>query len=113
MNYNPIDWLSRLLIECGLTAYIERVELACHIFMGATFALIGLSLIGGDAPEWRYWLGHGIVAAYTLFMIYDELITDGHWRIIIGADLKWKDFIWDISSKLFAPIAYLVWILLR
>ena len=113
MKWNPIDLLSRLLIECGLRTYVQRVEFACHIFMGATFALIGLLLIGGDAPEWRYWLGHGIVAAYSLFMIYDELITDGHWRIFIGADIKWRDFIWDIGSKLAASIGYLLWILLR
>ena len=114
MKWNPIDLLSRLLIECGLRTYVQRVEFACHIFMGATFALVGLLLIGGDAPLWRYWLGHGIVAAYALFMLYDEIFTDGHWKVMInGIDGEGLDFLWDIGSKLAAPVGYLLWNLFR
>jgi len=40
-------------------------------------------------------------------MLYDELYVDGHWRIFFGGDPEWKDFCWDICSKLLGPAIYL------
>ena len=101
-----IGWLSKLLSKFGLTEYLSRVEFACHIFCGATFALIGTLLISCDTVLWRCWLGNGIVVAYSIYMLYDELVVDGHYRILFGGDPEWRDFLWDIGSKLAGPAVY-------
>jgi len=109
--FSPIGGLSKLLEKMGLTEYVDRVSFAAHFFTGVTFALAGALLGVCDAPMWRLWLGHGLVIAWTGYTIIDELFIDGHWRIIIGGDPEWRDFLWDIGSKLAGSAGYLIWVI--
>lgn len=88
-NYLNPNWLlSRLLEKMGIKTYLEKVELAAHIFAGSAFALAGVL--------WG-WIIPAIWAAWTLI---DEFCFD-----------KWKgsDTLWDLGSKLIAPLAFAIW----
>ena len=85
MNYLNPTWLaSRLLEKMGIKDYLGRVEFACHIFAGTTFALLGM------------WTAIG----WTVLTLIDEFVFDGY---------KGKDTWIDLASKLAGPIGYLIW----
>ena len=80
MNYlNPAWLLSRLLEWLGFETYLERVELAAHIFASLTFGLLSI--------VYSFWF----IVAWVLFTLLDEFVFDG-W--------KGEDTIVDLISKI-------------
>jgi len=89
VNYlNPVWLLSRLLEWMGFETYLERVELAAHIFASMAFAFMSLSWFWGVFPIW------------CAFILLDEFVFDG-W--------KGKDTIIDLISKI-VPGVVILWI---
>jgi len=96
INYiNPIWLVSRLLERCGITTYKARVEFAAHLLAGIVFGFAGF-----------YW-HWGFYILWSAWVLVDEFIFDGHWKIFKGQDSEWKDLIWDLCSKLFGIILFI------
>ena len=74
--------------------YIKKVELLAHI---------GWSLATGLTGLWYIWILWG------LWVLYDEFVRDGHWRLFTGEDPEWRDFLWDMCSKLIPCIVLIVY----
>jgi len=93
---NPILWLSKLLVKCGIHDYIRRVEFSAHIAWGLVFGFAGFYW------HWSFWI------FWAALVLWDEFYCDGHWRVFIGADIEWKDFLCDLGSKYVGELGFII-----
>jgi len=73
-----------------LQVYTRKVEFAAHLFTGLYLSSL-------------YWW---TLVGWAVYVLISEFYHDGHWKVFIGKDDKWKDLCWDLGSKLFGPLVY-------
>ena len=73
-------------------AYYELLQFMAHLAWGISFGIAGYCF------HWSFFI------IWALVSFYFELINDGHWKAFIGKDPEWKDFLWDIGSRMFGVI---------
>ena len=91
-----VGWFSKLLEKCGIDTYVKRCEFSAHIAWGLAFGFAGFYW------HWSLW------AAWFLFVLWDEFYCDHHWKVFFGLDPEWPDLLWDLGSKLFGVIVFVV-----
>lgn len=85
---------STLLSKYFKMTYVETCEFSEHLFLGLFMGALG------------FWLHWSIFIVYAIYSLADEFYGDGHWKVFIGKDPKWKDLLWDLGSKLFGVVLF-------